>query len=144
MLISSKFWLLLQKTPAFEQSYTLQGYMLLVFNIHFKKDYVNMRLKYVYRFLKRKQNILDPPTQRLHWMYVHYLYLSPFKAVFCPTLVLVSLPLSQVRGIGLRNFNVLLAGISLGVGQGNSLVRNRSFDRWTQNSPEKNRFTVYR
>ena len=42
------------KNPAFEQSYTLQGYMLLVFNTHFKKDDVKIRLRYVYRFLERK------------------------------------------------------------------------------------------
>ena len=103
MPLSSKFWwqLVLQKTSSFEQSYTLQGYMLLVFNTHFKKDDVKMRPRYVYRLYF----YFFFHSQTLHWMHIHYLYL-------CPTLVLVSLPLSQVRGIGLRNFNVLSAGIT--------------------------------
>ena len=80
-----------EKPQHLNRSYTLQGYMLLVLNTHFKKDDVKIRLRYTYA------NI----TLNVHTVLV------PF-----PTLVLVSLPLSQLRGIGLRNFNVVLAGMN--------------------------------
>ena len=47
MLISSKFWLVVQKHPAFKQSYTLQGYMLLAqYETKVRLSFFKTKIKY--------------------------------------------------------------------------------------------------